>query len=173
MILILIFLLLHDYARNAIDFFLCISRLYRIVDPTPTMTSSEDVKKYALVIERGLKNHVFCDAASKRQSLASSTELHQNCRDGSKVMNTHKNADLSWLHYSACLKSSCIVRYRFTQCKVCVRLYMLAYLHAKSCTRDNCSLLYCDEVRATLKEEETKFKLAKTDPLPSITTTRE
>jgi hypothetical protein len=88
------------------------------------MTSSEDVKKYALLIERGLENHVFCDAATKR-ALTSTTEGHLHCARG-------------------------------TKCKVCVRVYLLAYLHAKSCKRDDCSVLYCDEVRAALLDNKLK-----------------
>jgi hypothetical protein len=45
---------------------------------------------------------------------------------------------------------------RFIQCKVCVRVYLLAYLHAKSCKRDDCSVLYCDEVRAALLDNKLK-----------------
>ncbi len=49
----------------------------------------------------------------------------------------------------------CALRYSI-QCKVCVRVYLMTYLHAKSCTRHDCPVLYCHEVRAALHEDKAK-----------------
>ncbi len=48
------------------------------------MTSSDVIKKYALLIDQGLENQVFCDAANK--GLTVDADLHRNCRLGTKVI---------------------------------------------------------------------------------------
>lgn len=42
------------------------------------------------------------------------------------------------------------------QCKTCLRVYLLAYLHAKGCKKDDCPVVYCDDVRIALYANELK-----------------
>lgn len=53
------------------------------------------------------------------------------------------------------------------QCKTCFCVHLLGYLHAKGCTKKDCTIAYCADVQVAIHEMKCKVSLKPTSPQPT------